>query len=112
MKTTRVNWAIKTALWGLLLCWGVQAQGAGGTGFGKYDCATWFTKEPAKDWLLGYLTGVNFILADAKKGFDPLSKVNSAEQIYLWVDNYCKANPLKTVHSAANELYIELKGQK
>ena len=77
--------------------------------FGSYDCGQWFNAgPPAKSWLLGFLSGVNFMVANPKKRYDPLDTMNSAEQAYLWMDNYCKANPLKTIANGASDLYMEL----
>lgn len=77
--------------------------------FGSYDCGQWFVKkEPAKAWLLGYLSGMNAMLANDKIKYDPLDKLNSAEQAFLWMDNYCKTNPLKSVFDGGVELLLEL----
>ena len=76
---------------------------------GAYDCGQWFVKkEVAKAWLLGYLSGINAMLGDDKKKYDPLDKLNSAEQAFLWMDNYCKRNPLNTITTGALDLYLEL----
>ncbi len=55
---------------------------------------------------MGYLSGINLMVADKNK--DPLDKINSAEQIFVWMDNYCRANPLKNVREGAQDLFIEL----
>ena len=84
-----------------------------GTSFGGADCGQWFNEANqlnAKIWLSGYLSGLNS--ADGKQFGDPLSKLRSMEQAFLWVDNYCKANPLSTLPEAGNLLYIELRGKK
>lgn len=74
--------------------------------FGGSDCGQWFkNKEISSTWLLGYLSGIN---AAISKGHDPLEKLNSAEQAFLWMDNYCRNNPLQTVQIGANKLYKEL----
>ncbi|MBT2326752.1 hypothetical protein J7E62_31045 [Variovorax paradoxus] len=78
------------------------------TTFGAYDCGEWFQRPQARGWLLGVLTGVNLMTADDKIRYDPLNKLGSAEQAYLWMDNYCRANPLKTVLNGASDLYLEL----
>lgn len=82
------------------------------TTIGDYDCGQWVNnKGPAsKSWLLGYLTGLNMMAADLKSNpkRDHLDKLNSADQAYLWMDNYCRANPLKRVSQGATALYIEL----
>jgi hypothetical protein len=51
------------------------------------------------------MTGLN--LGDEKER-DSLQKV-SAQQIFLWMDNYCKANPLKTVVTGGYDLMDELR---
>ncbi len=81
------------------------------TVFGGADCGEWFNqkKNPtARLWLTGYLSGLNAALA--KGGVDPLNKFNSMEQAYLWMNNYCKENPLKGIQAGANALYRELQG--
>lgn len=84
-----------------------------GVSFGGADCGQWFNEAKrlnAKIWLSGYLSGLNSAIG--KKFGDPLSKLSSMEQAFLWVDNYCRANPLSTVHEAGNDLYIELRDKK
>ncbi|MDM0079215.1 hypothetical protein QTI17_01290 [Variovorax sp. J31P179] len=94
----------------LLAC---LSNGFAFTTFGSYDCGQWFTKrEVAKSWLLGLLSGLNFMVADEKKGNDPLSKLGSADQAFLWMDNYCRANPLKSVTDGGIDLYIEIQMKK
>ena len=86
-----------------------SALSFGQTNFGDYDCGQWFVKrEPAKGWLLGFLSGINYIITDRAAKYDPLSKLNSAEQAFLWVDNYCKAHPLEKLSDAGLALYLEL----
>jgi hypothetical protein len=78
--------------------------------FGSSDCGQWMANSksnPAmRTWLLGYMSGLSSGLSNPKN--DPLSKVNSAQQIYLWMDNYCAKNPLKDVDQGGNELFFEL----
>jgi hypothetical protein len=40
---------------------------------------------------------------------DPLNSLNSAAQAFVWLDNFCQANPLRQLDGAANELFAELK---
>lgn len=81
------------------------------TAFGQPDCGEWVRSHRQVDraWLLGYLSGMNQIHnATDRKPTDPLDALNSAEQAFLWMDNWCKANPLKKVGAGAFELFIEL----
>jgi hypothetical protein len=77
--------------------------------FGVVDCGQWLNdKTPSrKTWVLGYLTGVN-AMHNATTDKNPLGKINSADQIYVWIDNYCQKNPLKSVDDAAANLFFEL----
>ena len=79
------------------------------TMFGQYDCAQWFShKRYAEVWLMGFLSSMNYHVGSDDKKYDPLGKLNSADQAFLWMDNYCKRNPLKSVTDGALELYQEL----
>lgn len=77
---------------------------------GSFDCAEWFQKEKsefAKTWLTGYLSGMNagnFFLGDKT---DYLREPSVNEMI-LWMNGYCKANPKRTVADGANVLIAEL----
>jgi|APGre2960657404_1045060.scaffolds.fasta_scaffold237396_1 hypothetical protein len=81
------------------------------TSFGMPDCGEWvksqttgIQKQGDRAWLLGFLSGLNenYIYKDA------LDKVSSAAQIWLWMDNYCKNNPLERVNQGAYKLLGEL----
>jgi len=77
--------------------------------FGASDCGSWVSKrtEPDKAWLLGYLSGINQAMY-ATYQTDFLKQIYSAEQIFLWMDNHCRSNPLDRGDAAANKLVIEL----
>jgi hypothetical protein len=79
------------------------------TTFGVVDCGKWITNksEPRKAWVLGYLTGMNTI-HNVTSDTNPLGKVSSAEQIFIWIDNYCQKNPLKSIDDAGSSLFLEL----
>jgi len=86
--------------------------------FGGYDCGQWASRprgrsHPAESWVLGYLSGLN--VAHDRAGMsplDPLSSLNSAAQAFLWLDNFCQANPLRQLDGATNELFAELKAKQ
>jgi hypothetical protein len=54
----------------------------------------------------GYISGLN--IGD-EKARNTLKNISSADQIFLWMDNYCKANPLKDVSYGAETLMEELR---
>ena len=79
--------------------------------FGRADCGEWVKsqttgtqKQRDRAWLLGFLSGLN------QDDFyeNALDKVSSAAQIFLWMDNYCKNNPLEKVTKGAFRLFGEL----
>lgn len=111
---------MKTKVIGILLLT-CASLATGQTSFGNYDCGQWFQgPQAAKPWLLGYLTGINFaVLANSStkydplgKKYDPLGNLNSADQAFLWMDNYCKAHPLETVGVGGWFLFQELQRLK
>ena len=102
---------MKTKLLTALLAMSLSTPVLAVTVFGAPDCGQWIKeipmyKEQYKGWLLGFVSGLN--LNGRNKNDDPLEKISSAQQIFLWVDNYCKANPLKNLHQAGQLLIIEL----
>lgn len=96
----------------------LAAPAHAGTTFGMPDCGQWTASPTAtrKAWLLGYLSGAadwqNFATQlnsnGQNMGPDVLSKVNSAEQIYAWMTNYCRENPMRDVSDGAFVLMAEL----
>ena len=57
-------------------------------------------------WLLGYLSGLSI-----SSGKDFLSGTDNAT-LYKWMDNYCRANPLRDLSSGGHALVIELSKKK
>ena len=83
--------------------------------FGKFNCGQWSEGDNSliKLWLVGFLGGLNVGARTtlAKPGPDPLRHLGQANQVFLWMDNYCKANPLNTVREGAQAIYDELKNK-
>ena len=82
------------------------------TAIGQPDCGRWLNdglseKAQYKAWLMGYLTGVNMSHFAIRKA-DLLSALSSAEQVFAWMDNYCKANPLNKIGHGGFDLMMEL----
>ena len=82
------------------------------TVFGVPDCGEWIHHQNAsyKAWLLGYLSGINAAYNGAK--IDHLAQLSSAGQAFLWMDNYCRRNPLSNVDLGAAALFYELTDRK
>lgn len=75
--------------------------------FGNMDCGRWVKNNSAADrsWLAGFLSGMVL----AKPTEDLLESIESADQFTLWMDNYCKANPLSYVSVGSILLLDELR---
>ena len=81
---------------------------------GSRSCGTWVSERSLKSlgalvnetWLVGYLSGLAY---GSDKDF---LKGTDNESLFLWVDNYCRANPLKTTFEAGETLHLELIKQK
>jgi hypothetical protein len=80
---------------------------------GASSCGDWVQEQNKNSdwntnhtWLIGYLTGIAIgTNKDFLKGTDNPS-------IYLWMDNYCRQNPLKDMADGGLDLFFELKKQK
>jgi hypothetical protein len=78
------------------------------------SCGEWIAHREKSDtlalgnasWLLGYLSG----LAVAG-GKDYLSGTDNSS-LYKWMDDYCRANPLRDVSIGGNALAAELAKKK
>ncbi len=75
---------------------------------GFTSCGKWIeekspsTKHGQTMWFLGYLSGISMGLNK------DLIRHADVESIVLWVDNYCRANPLKDTGDAGSSLALEL----
>lgn len=75
---------------------------------GATSCGDWVQERQLKGsttrqtWVVGYLSG----LAVGSE-VDFIGKKDNPS-LFLWIDNYCRANPLKDIDDAANELALEL----
>lgn len=84
---------------------------------GARSCGDWLKYKPtgedkawprmvAESWLVGYLSGIAVgVGKDALKGA-------SASSLFVWMDNYCQANPLDDIDDGGNKLYFELAKRK
>ena len=79
---------------------------------GVASCGTWIQEQKADDshisqlWLLGFMSGLATGLER-----NLLDKTDNPS-IFLWMDNYCKANPLKDVYDGGVDLSVELTKRK
>jgi hypothetical protein len=85
------------------------------TYIGATDCGEWL-KNPTptkKAWLMGYLSGLNKMYSRYQDfPRDPLGALNTGEQAILWMDNFCRTNPIEMVSTGAMDLFIQLMSRK
>jgi hypothetical protein len=89
----------------------IRGQGAGGCGkwvdfIARDDPARLTSADTYKAWVLGYLSGM---AGASELNFWGRAGVNQldSESVFLWISNYCRANPLKLVFDAADALFLE-----
>ncbi len=99
----------------------VMARGQGATGCGQWvdaiaredpnrftqaDANKAWVRETYRAWVLGYLSGA---ASASNLNFWGRAGVNNLdnESVFLWIGNYCRANPLKLVVDAADALFLE-----
>jgi hypothetical protein len=97
-----------------------RAQSVTTLGFGNKSCSAWIEARRAHNaaadvfecWVAGFLSGSNSIIAsNPALGIDTLKQVSvqgEAQGLWAWIDNYCQANPLNSVATAADALGGEL----
>jgi hypothetical protein len=108
---TRDKEKMKTKLLTALIAIAISNPASAVISIGAPDCGEWLKDTGArgemnKSWLLGFVSGLN--LDGRNENQNPLRKISSAKQIYVWMDNYCRKNPLKTLHDGGQDLIIEL----
>lgn len=99
----------KTLLVGLLLGALLNAQSQ--TIRGARSCGKWVTERngiegQSTTWLVGFLSGMA-----AASSKDVLNGTDNPS-LFLWMDNYCKANPLMDIDDGGNALFIALAKKK
>jgi hypothetical protein len=79
------------------------------------DCGAWLTTRSSdvKDWVLGYLSGMNLVWnAEHKTPAEPLTALSSLDEVFSWMDVYCRANPRQSLGRGAIVLFFELVRRK
>jgi hypothetical protein len=87
-------------------------------GAGSKSCDSWTQIRRAggvmggtyESWIAGFLSGSNSIISGELKIdiLEQQTKPVDAQDIYVWIDIYCKSHPLVSIAEAANELGREL----
>jgi hypothetical protein len=77
---------------------------------GTSDCGAWVTSRKAnnvyiQEWLLGFINGISF--GSGFEVWDAGGQTITYQQMYLWMDNYCAKNPLKSIVQGGVEFMNE-----
>jgi hypothetical protein len=84
------------------------AQGQGPTR--EPDCRMWLSASgpEMKAWALGYLSGMSVVWnAEHKAPAEPLSVLSSREEVFTWLNAYCRANAPQPLGRALIVLFFE-----
>ena len=108
------RYSIGIAIWSLALSASATQV------YGASDCGVWIgaktepmSRRAQELWLVGYLSGLNVVHdREGHMPRDPLGRLGSMPQVFLWMDNYCQANPLKWIVQGADKLWVELTTDK
>lgn len=103
--------AIAALAAGLLLLSSAQANGP----VREPDCRMWLAANgpELKDWAVGYLSGMNLVWnAEHKVPAEPLSMLSSREEMFAWLNAYCRANAPQPLGRALIVLFFELVKRK
>jgi len=87
----------------------------GGVSLGEPECGAWLTtpSSDAKAWVLGYLSGMNLVWrAEQKLPAEPLAALSSPEEVFSWMDTYCRANPRRSLGRGGIILFFEFVKRK
>ena len=100
----------------VLLAGSVSAHGLEVYGAGAESCGKWieFSKNQLmrynlNQWVLGFVSAASLFDGAKKLGFESgeLAETDS-NAVGVWMDNYCRENPLDTIMLAAGVLVGEL----
>jgi hypothetical protein len=75
------------------------------------NCEAWVANHTPtrRYWVLGYLSGLNAAWGGSYRSpADVLARIDSEEQIILWMNNHCKNHPLDSLQKSAHQFYREL----
>ena len=109
MKTRCSLYSVAASLVLLLVLCSSAATGVVLRG-GSSSCGQWVQdrradgkpEDSSRFWLMGYMSGL-------ARGTDKdILKDTDSASIILWMENYCRANPLKSVADGADVLFNEL----
>lgn len=75
---------------------------------GVRSCSIWAKDRSNSDesWLLGYLSGIASGVGKDFWGAEGVDGLDN-ESVYLWMDNYCKANPSRNIAEGADRLFSQ-----
>ena len=95
------------------ICLAAQSSFAQITTFGQPDCGQWLTEKTVgrRAWLVGYLSGMNVVhvvSTPENRNSNPLKELSSIDQAFVWMDDYCRKNPLDNLTFGGLSLFTEL----
>jgi len=87
------------------------------------DCGAWVTRADSRKiqyeaYVIGLLNGMRnvwgstYFVRENKWEKEPLEKIRSVNQVFMYLDKYCRENPLKDIQWATYVLWDEIAQKK
>lgn len=112
MRNIRISLAVTF----LMVVSGYATNASAGAiqGAGAIPCSKWVEDRASGDhnmtlaWVMGFMSSYNHYINESGKK-NGVFWENNYNSIALWMDNYCRRNPLETVYSGSYMLIEEMK---
>lgn len=111
MKTLRLLFL--SSLLSMTLGYATSATAGSIQGAGAMPCGKWVTERATGDhhmalaWIMGFMSSYNHYVESSPKRNGVFGEIDH-NSIALWMDNYCKSNPLESVYSGSYKLIEEM----
>lgn len=97
----------------MALGYATSATASGIQGAGAIPCGKWVAQRTTGDhhmalaWVMGFMSSYNHYVESSSKKNGVFGEIDH-NSIALWLDNYCKSNPLESVYSGSYKLVEEM----
>ena len=111
MKTLRLLFL--SSLLSITLGYATSATAGVIQGAGAIPCGKWISERAtgghnmALAWVMGFMSSYNHYVRSSSKRNGVFGEIDH-NSIALWMDNYCKSNPLESVYSGSDKLIEEM----
>jgi len=114
MRNIRASLAVTLLM--VVSCYATNVSAESIQGAGAMPCGNWVEKRAsgghnmALAWVMGFMSSYNHFVDESGKKNGVFGEIDY-NSIALWMDNYCRSNPLKSVYSGSYTLIGEMKSR-